>query len=309
MAKKPILVIMAAGIGSRYGKGIKQLAAVGPSGEIILDYSLYDAREAGFETVVFIIRKSLEKDFKEIIGRRIEKVMNVRYAYQEISALPEGFICPEERSKPWGTGHAILAAKNEIDAPFAVINADDYYGKTAFRIIYDFLAALPEEPEKPSRFAMAGFVVKNTLSDNGEVTRGVCLQDAQGHLTEVHETKGIARREDGRVTGSFDGESVEIDPEGLVSMNFWGFSEDILTELESGFRPFLADAMAHDPLKAEYLLPTIVDGMLKAGRATVDVLPTPDTWFGITYAPDREFVAGEFAKMAENGTYPSPLFP
>ena len=304
MAKKPILVIMAAGIGSRFGKGIKQLTPVGPSGEIILDYSLFDAREAGFETVVFIIRKSLEKDFKEIIGNRVGKYMNVRYAFQEIEALPEGYTCPAERAKPWGTGHAILAAKNVIDAPFAVINADDYYGKTAFKIIYDFLAA----QEGEGRYAMAGFIVKNTLSDNGEVTRGVCLQDADGKLTEIHETKGIARREDGRVTGTFEGEETEINEDGLVSMNFWGFGEDLLTELETGFPRFLDEAMEKDPLKAEYLLPTVVDSMLKAGKASVAVLPTPDTWFGITYAPDREYVAGEFARMAEEGVYPSPLF-
>ena len=304
MAKKPILVIMAAGIGSRFGKGIKQLTPVGPSGEIILDYSLFDAREAGFETVVFIIRKSLEKDFKEIIGNRVGKYMNVRYAFQEIEALPEGYTCPAERAKPWGTGHAILAAKEVIDAPFAVINADDYYGKTAFKIIYDFLAA----QEGEGRYAMAGFIVKNTLSDNGEVTRGVCLQDAEGKLTEIHETKGIARREDGRVTGTFGGEEYEIDENGLVSMNFWGFTEDLLAELENGFPVFLDEAMEKDPLKAEYLLPTVVDGMLKSGKATVAVLPTPDTWFGITYAEDREFVTGEFSRMAAEGVYPSPLF-
>ncbi len=308
MKTKPTLVVMAAGIGSRFGQGIKQLASVGPSGEIILDYSLFDAREAGFEKVVFIIRKALEKDFREVIGSRAEKIMEVGYAFQEIGDLPEGFVCPEERKKPWGTGHAILAAAKLIDGPFAVINADDYYGKTAFRIIYEFLVNLPEEETQQARFAMAGFIVKNTLSDNGEVTRGICIQDMAGQLVEIHETKGIARREDGRVTGTFEGEEVEIDPEGLVSMNMWGFSPVLLRELEKGFVPFLEEAMKSDPLKAEYLLPTIVDELLKAEKATVRVLPTPDTWFGLTYAEDKASVSAEFKKMAEEGKYPTPLF-
>ena len=307
MSQKPVLVIMAAGIGSRYGAGIKQLASVGPSGEIILDYSLYDAREAGFEKVVFIIRKSLEADFKEIIGVKAEKLMEVRYAFQEIQDLPEGFDCPDGRTKPWGTAQAILSAKDVIDGPFAVINADDYYGKTAFRIIYDYLTAHPGKESGVMECAMAGFVVKNTLSDHGEVTRGICLQD--GHmLTEIHETSGIARREDGRVTGTFEGETVEIDPDGLVSMNMWGFDRRILEELEQGFVPFLKDALVRNPLKAEYLLPTAVDDALKAGKLTVEVLPTPDTWFGLTYHEDRDPVAARFAEMVKDGIYPSPLF-
>ena len=309
MSKKPVLVVMAAGIGSRFGQGIKQLAGVGPSGEIILDYSLYDAREAGFEKVVFIIRHSLEEDFKAVIGNRVEKNFEVRYAFQEIDALPAPFVSPADRAKPWGTGHAILAAKDLIDGPFAVINADDYYGKTAFRIIYDFLTHLPEQTGGPEPYAMAGFIVKNTLSDNGEVTRGICVQDMTGKLVEIHETKGIARREDGSVTGTFDGETVEIDPEGLVSMNMWGFTETILKDLEKDFIPFLEEAMKKDPLKAEYLLPTVVDSLLKAGKASVSVLPTPDAWFGITYADDKASVAAEFARMVKEGKYPSPLFP
>ena len=308
MRKKPALVVMAAGIGSRFGKGIKQLTPVGPSGEIILDYSLYDAREAGFERVVFIIRRSLEEDFKEIIGKKAEKYFETAYAFQEIEELPEGFECPAGRSKPWGTGQAILAAAGVIDGPFAVINADDYYGKTAYRVIYDFLTSLPEEDPEPAEFAMAGFVVKNTLSDNGEVTRGICIQDMAGRLEEIHETKGIARRADGRVTGTFEGEEVEIDPDGLVSMNLWGFSPQILRELGEGFPAFLEEALEKDPLKGEYLLPTVVDQMLKSGKAVVSVLPTPDTWFGITYAADQASVAAEFAAMAKSGTYPTPLF-
>lgn len=308
MSKKPVLVVMAAGIGSRFGKGIKQLAAVGPSGEIIMDYSLFDAREAGFEKVIFIIRRSLEKDFKEVIGKRIEKYQEVEYAYQELVDLPEGFDCPAEREKPWGTGHAILAARDLIDGPFAVINADDYYGKTAFRVLYEYLAHLPEEEKTPAQFAMAGFVVKNTLSDNGEVTRGICIQDMAGNLKEIHETKGIALRADGRVTGSFEGEEVSIDPEGLVSMNMWGFTPAMVAALKADFVPFLADAMENNPLKAEFLLPMVVDGLLKSGRAQVKVLPTPDTWFGITFAEDQEAVAAHFAELAKDKIYPTPLF-
>ena len=308
MSKKPVLVVMAAGIGSRFGQGIKQLAGVGPSGEIIMDYSLYDAREAGFEKVIFIIRHALEKDFKEIIGNRVEKYFEVGYAFQEKEDLPAPFVCPEERVKPWGTGHAILAAKDLIDGPFAVINADDYYGKKAFRLIYEFLKDLPETVNGPEPYAMAGFIVKNILSDNGEVTRGICVQDMTGKLAEIHETKGIARREDGRVTGTYEGRKVIIDSEGLVSMNMWGFTRTLLDELEKGFGSFLADALKNDPLKAEYLLPTVVDRLLKEGKASVSVLPTPDTWFGITYAEDKASVTEEFRKMAEEGKYPTPLF-
>ena len=309
MKKKPVLVVMAAGIGSRFGQGIKQLTAVGPSGEIILDYSLYDAREAGFEKVIFIIRKSLEKDFKEVIGRRVEKEIEVSYAFQEMDDLPEGFLPPPERVKPWGTGQAVLSAARMIDGPFAVINADDYYGKTAFRIIYDFLEALPEEPETPAQFAMAGFIVKNTLSDNGEVTRGVCIQDMTGKLVEIHETHQIARRENGRISGLFEGKEVDIDPEGLVSMNMWGFSPMMLQALEQGFTDFLKEEAKANPLKSEYLLPMVVDSLLKKGKAQVKVLPTPDTWFGITYLEDKDYVAAQFERMADEGLYPSPLFP
>ena len=309
MKKKPVLVVMAAGIGSRFGQGIKQLAGVGPSGEIIMDYSLYDASEAGFEKVVFIIRHALEEDFKAIIGRRVEKYFEVGYAFQEKEELPAPFVCPAERVKPWGTGHAILAAKDLIDGPFAVINADDYYGKTAFRLIYDFLSNLPEAVTGPQPYAMAGFIVKNTLSDNGEVTRGICVQDMTGKLAEIHETKGIARRADGSVSGTYEGKTVKIDPEGLVSMNMWGFTHSLLDELEKGFSGFLAEALQSDPLKAEYLLPMVVDELLKEGKVSVSVLPTPDTWFGITYAEDKASVTAEFRKMAEEGKYPTPLLP
>ena len=308
MKQKPVLVIMAAGIGSRYGAGIKQLAKVGPSGEIIMDYSLYDAREAGCEKVVFIIRKDLEEEFREIIGDRIAKEMEVAYAFQETDDLPEGFACPPERKKPWGTGHAILAAAKVVDGPFCVINADDYYGKKGYKLIYDYLTSQDDTAEGPERFVMAGFIVKNTLSDNGVVTRGICLQNEKGELTEIHETKNIARGEDGIVRGDYEGKTGEIDPEGLVSMNMWGFTGGLWKELKEGFPKFLTKALAEDPLKAEYLLPTIVDDMLKAGKATVAVLPDDDTWFGITYQADRQAVADDFARMVEEGVYPSPLF-
>ncbi len=319
MKKTPVLVIMAAGIGSRYGAGVKQLAKVGPSGEIIMDYSLYDAREAGFRKVIFVIRRSLEKDFREVIGDRIARVMDVEYAFQEIDALPEGFSCPAERNKPWGTGHAVLVAKKLVDGPFAVINADDYYGRTALKLVFDYLAQQEEQaeaaeaagikrPEVPAQFVMAGFVLRNTLSSNGGVTRGVCMLDEKGNLSGVQETGGLAMREDGRVFGSRAGETVEVSPDSYVSMNMWGFTPALMEELDRGFRPFLQEALEKNPLKEEYLLPGVVDRMLKAGTAGVKVLPTPDTWFGITYREDKEAVTKEFTRMVEEGLYPTPLF-
>lgn len=305
--KKPVLVIMAAGIGSRYGGGIKQLAKVGPSGEIIMDYSIYDAKRAGFEKVIFVIRRDIEADFKEIIGDRISREIEVAYAYQDPDDLPSPFTRPADRTKPWGTGHAILACRELIDAPFAVINADDYYGYEAFRKIYQFLADAPETRDGHYHFAMAGFVLGNTLSDNGTVTRGICQVDADGSLMGVQETKDIARGADGHIHGVYQGQSCEPKESDLVSMNFWGYTPDFIGELERRFVTFLAGIPEGD-IKAEYLLPIIVDDMLKEGVVTVDVLPTNDTWFGLTYAEDRDSVAGRLKELAENGTYPNPLF-
>lgn len=310
-SKEPILVIMAAGIGSRYGGGIKQLASVGPNGEIIMDYSIYDARKAGFRKVVFIIRREIEKDFIEIIGNRISQVMDVAYAYQELDDLPEGFTVPADRKKPWGTGHAILCCKDQLDAPFAVINADDYYGPEAFRKIYGYLKEVSGSADsEPSdggclQTAMAGFVLGNTLSDNGTVTRGVCLVDEKGDLQGVEETKNIARGEDGVIRGTYRGEERTLSEQDLVSMNFWGFLPELLPELEARFVTFLDKRGKGGP--EEYLLPVIVDELLQEGRAEVEVLPTQDTWFGITYAEDRAAVQEALRNLVEEGVYPSPL--
>ncbi len=301
--KKTALVILAAGIGSRFGTGIKQLEPVGPSGELIIDYSIHDALEAGFDKVVFIIRKSIDADFRAIIGDRISKICDVAYAYQEMEDLPEGFTVPEGRKKPWGTGQAVLSAKDVIDGPFCVINADDYYGKEGFKKLYK---ALTEDKEEDGEdIFMAGFVLKNTLSDNGGVTRGICHTDEEGRLVGISETKNIIRTEEGAAAMTDDG-LVDLDPESLVSMNMWGFSEEFLADLEKGFPEFLANVPAGN-VTAEYLLPTIVDGLLKEGRASVSVLKTDDKWFGVTYQEDKAAVREEFARLVKNGVYPSPL--
>ena len=300
---KTTLVILAAGIGSRFGGGIKQLEPVGPSGEIIVDYSIHDALEAGFDRVVFIIRKSLDEDFRAIIGDRISKICEVAYAYQELEDLPEGFSVPEGRVKPWGTGQAVLAAKDVLDGPFCVVNADDYYGKDAYRKIYK---ALNGEPAgEGEQIYMAGFVLKNTLSENGGVTRGICDTDDEGRLTGIRETKNIIRTDDGAAAMTDDG-LVELDPESLVSMNMWGFSTQFLKDLEIGFPDFLSRIPAGN-LTAEFLLPTIVDRILKEDRAQVHVLRTEDKWFGVTYQEDKPAVREEFEKLVKEGVYSSPL--
>ena len=255
---KTSLVIMAAGIGSRFGKGIKQLEPVGPAGEIIMDYSIHDALDAGFDRVVFIIRRDLEKDFREIIGNRIEKVCPVAYAFQEKDNLPGGYTCPEGRTKPWGTGQAVLACKDVVKEPFLVINADDYYGKESFRLAHDFLVSGKGENE----FCMPGFILKNTLSENGAVTRGVCRVE-NGYLAEVVETGGLVHDGEGAATEK-DGQKTPIDPQSIVSMNMWALTPSFFEELERGFTEFLANVRQED-LKAEYLLPAVVDGMIKSG--------------------------------------------
>lgn len=299
MSKKPVLVVMAAGIGSRFGKGIKQLAAVGPSGEIIMDYSLFDAREAGFEKVIFIIRHALEKDFKEIIGKRVEKYFEVAYAYQEITDLPEGFVCPEDRSKPWGTGHAILAARELIDGPFAVINADDYYGKTAFHILHDWL----NQPHSPTEYSLAGFILKNTLSEHGGVTRGICSVNADGYLTDVCETKNILKTPEGASVDGFP-----VDAESHVSMNMWGLMPEFIPLLEEGFEAFFTEAVPQNPLKAEYLLPIYIGQLLREGRVSVKVLETRDAWFGVTYKEDKPAVVASFKNLLASGVYSEDLY-
>lgn len=302
---KTTLVIMAAGIGSRYGGGIKQLAAVGPNGEIIMDYSIHDAIEAGFDKIVFIIRHDIEEAFREAIGDRIEGIcaglgVELGYAFQELDALPEGVTLPEGRTKPWGTGQAVLACKDQLDSPFAVINADDYYGKQAFVLLHDFLQNY--NPEKPGDLCMAGFVLKNTLSDNGAVTRGICRMNEEGFLTGVDETSGIEKTADGAQAGG-----KVIDAESLVSMNMWGLTPEFADMLEKGFVEFFG-GIAGNEMKAEYLLPIFIDSLLKQGKVNVKVLPTQDRWFGVTYQEDKPVVVESFAKLIEAGVYQKDLF-
>ncbi len=303
---KTTLIIMAAGIGSRYGQGIKQLAKMGKHGEIIMDYSIYDAKEAGFDKVVFIIRKDIEQEFQQVIGNRIGEHIDVEYVFQELSDIPEGFQVPEERTKPWGTGQAILCCKDVVKEPFVIINADDYYGKEAFRKLHDFLTA-GEACDAQFCMGMAGFVLKNTLSDNGTVTRGICKADEEGFLTHVVETTGIGRDENGKLF--CDNPQVQgwFTENERVSMNMWAGEPSFIAYLEEGFREFLADGSG-DPLKKEYLLPTIVDQLIREGRAKVKVLETQDKWFGITYKEDKPAVEEAFRQLIEDGVYPENLW-
>ena len=303
--KKTALVIMAAGIGSRFGKGIKQLAPVGPKGEIIMDYSIHDALEAGFNKVVFIIRKDLEDEFKKVIGDRISKITEVAYAFQEIDDLPGDFTKPADRTKPWGTGHAVLAAKKVLSEPFAVINADDYYGKEAFVKLHDFL--VDYTLEKANQFCMAGFILKNTLSENGAVTRGICETNEEGYLTAVHETSNIVKTPEGAAVDN-DGQFTSINAESYASMNMWGLTPEFMQTLEDGFKEFFANMGNKDILKAEYLLPIYIDELLQADRVSVKVLDTNDKWFGVTYKEDKDYVVKSFAKLIEAGVYQKNLF-
>ena len=299
------LVIMAAGIGSRFGTGIKQLTKMNDAGEIIIDYSIYDAKEAGFDKVVFVIRHAIEEEFKEVIGNRISKVIPVEYVYQELEDLPEGFEVPEGRTKPWGTGQAILACKGTVKTPFIIINADDYYGKKAFRLLHDFLCA-PYEKSETMRMAMAGFVLKNTVSEHGTVTRGICVGDENSILKAVIESRDIAIVEGKAVTSTPESKDI-ISPESIVSMNMWACDEDFLDVLEENFIEFLKDE-TRDPLKKEFLVPVLIDKLIKKGKATVEILPTEDKWIGITYQEDTEAARAEFKRMAEEGVYPKSLW-
>ena len=297
--KKTTLLIMAAGIGSRFGTGIKQLEPVDASNHIIMDYSIHDAIEAGFNHVVFIIRKDIEKEFKEVIGDRIAVIcsahdVTVDYAFQDINDIPGTL--PEGRTKPWGTGQAVLAAKSVIDTPFIVINADDYYGKEGFKAVHDYLV-------NGGKSCMAGFVLKNTLSDNGGVTRGICKMDDQGNLAEVVETKNIVKTANGA-----EADGVLIDTDSLVSMNMWGLTPDFLEVLEEGFGEFFEKEVMKNPLKAEYLIPTFIGKLLDEGKMSVKVLQSNDVWYGMTYHEDVAAVKKSFDKMLKNGTYKADLF-
>lgn len=298
---------MAAGIGSRFGGGIKQLEPVGPSGEIIMDYSIHDALEAGFDKIVFIIRKDLEKDFKEIIGNRIEKIAEVAYAYQELTALPEGFELPQGRTKPWGTGQAVLSIKGLVDGPFAVINADDYYGKECFQNMHRYMTEKMDPQKRPYDMCMSGFVLSNTLSENGAVTRGVCQANPDGTLKEVVETYEIRQTQEGLFGADDNGNRIRLDGNCLVSMNMWGLPASFLDELERGFPEFLRSVPEGD-VKKEYLLPQIIDKLVKSGQASVQILNTPDKWFGVTYKEDKEAVVNAIRGLVDAGVYKKELF-
>ncbi|WP_303970788.1 sugar phosphate nucleotidyltransferase [Faecalicoccus pleomorphus] len=309
------LLIMAAGIGSRFGGGIKQLEPVGFNDEIIMDYSIHDAIQAGFNKIIFVIRKDIEEDFKERIGNRVEAIaqkmhVEVGYVFQDIHDIPEGFTFPSERTKPWGTGQAVLAAKELIHEPFAVINADDYYGKEAFQKLHDWLIMDHED----TAYAMAGFILKNTLSDNGGVTRGVCkVKQGHTHVIDVVETSNIVKVvEDGVLKAKTD--DTELDINSYVSMNFWGFpakeGQDpaFLDVLEKHFITFFKEDVVNNPLKAEYLLPTLIGSLLRENKCTVKVLETHDKWFGVTYKEDKPEVVKSFKKLIEEGVYSTDLY-
>ena len=305
--KDTALVIMAAGIGSRFGGGIKQLEPVGPGGEIIMDYSIHDAMEAGFNKVIFIIRRDLEKDFKEIIGHRIEKLLPVEYAYQELQDLPAGYEVTPGRTKPWGTGQAVLSVKGMVDGPFLVINADDYYGREGFRRIHDYMAEHMDSQSEIYDICMGGFVLSNTLSDNGTVTRGVCQVDGDGFLTNVTETYNIQMKEDGLHATDESGAPVTISPSQPVSMNMWGLPASFIQELEKGFPVFL-ESLKEGDIKSEYLLPKIIDNLVQNKKARVTVLDTPDKWFGVTYREDKQAVTDAVRGLIESGVYEEKLF-
>ncbi|PST37833.1 MULTISPECIES: nucleotidyltransferase family protein [Clostridium] len=299
------LIIMAAGIGSRFGTGIKQLVKMAPNGEIIMDFSIYDAKAAGFTKVVFVIRKAIEAEFKEVIGNRLSKVMPVEYVYQELEDLPDGYEVPAGRVKPWGTGQAILACKNVVKEPFVIINADDYYGKEAFIKLHDFLISENENKEKMN-LAMAGFSLKNTLSENGAVTRGVCVADANGYLEKVIETTGI-QIVDGKIQCDNAEVSKWITSDAMVSMNMWAGYPDFLRYIDEGFARFL-DTLGENSEKKEYLLPNIVAELLEKNLAAVKVLNTSDRWIGITYKEDIEPAQEKFRFMMKSGIYPMQLW-
>ena len=304
--EKPVLVIMAAGLGSRYG-GLKQIDPVDQDGHIIIDFSLFDAKRAGFDTVVFVIKKENEDIFKNTIGKRIENIMHVHYAFQQIDDLPEGYQVPDGRYKPWGTAHALYCCRQWIHGPFAVINADDYYGQEAFQLIHDFLVNT-KNGEK-YQYAMVGYLLKNTLTENGHVARGVCETDAHQKLTAITERTRIERRPEGPAYTEDDGVTWHALPEDApVSMNLWGFSESILKELKDRFPKFLKESIPENPLKCEYFLPFVVDELIREGKAEVTVLKSHDRWHGVTYKEDKPVVMKAMQDLKDAGKYPQSLW-
>ena len=307
MNKKPVLVVMAAGMGSRYG-GLKQIDPVGNHGQLIIDYSIYDAKRAGFETVVFVIKHEIEESFKQAIGDRLSKVMDVKYAYQQLEDLPEGYAVPEGRSKPWGTCHAILAARELVDGPFAVINADDYYGPEAFKTIYDYLS---ENPDRPGcyEFAMVGYLLGNTVTENGHVARGVCVEDENHFLQTVTERTHIEKDgDDARFTEDDGATWTELPSSTIVSMNLWGLTNSFFSEAWDRFPAFLDNALRTNPLKGEYFLPSVISQLIQEGKARARVLRSTDKWYGVTYQADKPVVVAAIAEKTASGLYPDNLW-
>lgn len=304
--EKPVLVIMAAGMGSRYG-GLKQIDPVDDEGHIIMDFSMYDARKAGFEKVVFIIKKENEKDFRESVGDRISKYMEVSYVFQDVNDIPDGYAVPEGRTKPWGTGHAILSCRDVVDSSFAVINADDYYGAEAFKLIYDYLAAHGDDEKY--RYTMVGYKLGNTVTDNGHVARGICDMNECGELVAIHERTRIEKRNGGIAYTEDDGETwIPVSEDTIVSMNMWGFTNSILKELKDRFPAFLDRGLEENPVKCEYFLPAVVSRLLEEDKAKVAVLASADKWYGMTYKEDKPVVAAAIQKMKDEGVYPKNLW-
>jgi dTDP-glucose pyrophosphorylase len=302
---KPVLVIMAAGMGSRYG-GLKQIDPVSSFGEIIIDFSLYDALMAGFERAIFIIKEEMEADMRAIMDNGAARQMKIDYAFQRIDDLPEGFRVPDGRKKPWGTCHAVLAAAEKIDGNFAVINADDFYGSHAFSLMYSWLDSAKDDDKM--RFSMIGYELRKTLTEHGSVARGVCDIDASGHLKQIDERLKIMRR-DGKIAYTEDDETwINIPENTAVSMNLWGFTPSFLVELKEGFPAFLGGALKNDPLKAEYLLPRKIDELIKSDKASVKVMKTDDHWYGVTYKEDKEYVVNALQSLKDGGAYPDKLW-
>ena len=304
--KKPVLVIMAAGMGSRYG-GLKQIDTIDEQGHIIMDFSIFDAKRAGFEQVVFIIRKQDEADFREAVGKRMEDIMEVAYAYQDIKNIPEGYTLPDGRTKPWGTAHAVQSADDVIDGPFAVINADDYYGKDAFHQIYEYLSS--HEDDEKYRYTMVGYKLENTVTENGHVARGVCTMNKAGELLKIVERTQIEKRVHGiAFTEDHGAEWTVLPGDTVVSMNMWGFTRSILGEIKAGFPKFLKKELSKNPKKCEYFLPAVVSSLVEEGRASVQVLTSRDKWYGVTYKEDKPVVVEAIRQLKKEGMYPEKLW-
>ncbi|MEF9916755.1 MAG: sugar phosphate nucleotidyltransferase [Lachnospiraceae bacterium] len=304
--KKPVLVIMAAGMGSRYG-GLKQIDPVDDEGHIIMDFSLYDAKKAGFEKAIFIIKEENLDSFKEAVGKRMEKIMEVAYVFQDINNIPKDYQIPEGRVKPWGTAHAVLSCINEIHGPFAVINADDYYGAHAFQVIYDYLST--HEDDHKYRYTMVGYALENTLTENGHVARGICTMNEDGELVAINERTRVEKKSGGAAYTEDEGQTWNAIPKNtIVSMNMWGFTESILKELKDAFPTFLDQGLKKNPQKCEYFLPMVVSDLLRQDKATVSVLTSQDKWYGVTYKEDKPVVMEAIKNMKDKGLYPKHLW-